>query len=296
MPTQPQPPSRTRPNSRTRPPSRTTGNADGSQAIDSDQPNGSIRQSIMGWCFKPMPVMTLAAEAKKIGYVALEGVGAEHYPAIKEMGLEISLVGSHGFQKGPLDPANHKAVEESLRNGIDLAVKYGAPSVITFTGMQTPGITDEAAFQNCVDCWKRVTPYAEQHGIQIVLEHLNSVDDSHPMKGHPGYWGDDIHRCVDLIRAVDSPAMKLLFDIYHVQIMHGDVIRHLRRYHEFVGHYHTAGNPGRGELDFNQEINYPPIIRAIRETGYTGYLAQEFIPTHPDPIASLSQAFTLCNT
>ncbi len=250
----------------------------------------------MGWCFKPMPVMTLAAEAKKIGYVALEGVGAEHYPAIKEMGLEISLVGSHGFQKGPLDPANHKAVEESLRKGIDLAVKYGAPSVITFTGMRTPGITDEAAFKNCVDCWKRVTPYAEQQGIQIVLEHLNSVDDSHPMKGHPGYWGDDIHRCVDLIRAVDSPAMKLLFDIYHVQIMHGDVIRHLRRYHEFVGHYHTAGNPGRGELDFNQEINYPPIIRAIRETGYTGYLAQEFIPTHPDPIASLSQAFTLCNT
>lgn len=294
MPAQPPPPSKTQPSETS--PQKTLSAADGSSPIAGSQPNQPLRQSIMGWCFKPMPVMTLAAEAKKIGYVALEGVGAEHYPAIKEMGLEISLVGSHGFQKGPLDRANHKAVEESLRKGIDLAVKFGAPSVITFTGIQTPGITEEAAFQNCVECWKRVIPYAEQHNVQIVLEHLNSVDDSHPMKGHPGYWGDDIHRCVDLIRAVDSPVMKLLFDIYHVQIMHGDVIRHLRRYHEFVGHYHTAGNPGRGELDFNQEINYPPIIRAIRETGYTGYLAQEFIPTHPDSIASLSQAFTLCNT
>ncbi|WDQ19355.1 TIM barrel protein [Rhodopirellula sp. P2] len=264
-------------------------------ATPPNQTATGLKQSIMGWCFKPMPVMTLATEAKKIGYTALEGVGAEHYPAIKELGLDISLVGSHGFQTGPLDPANHPAVERSLRKGIDLAVQYGSPSVITFTGMRTPGITEEAAFRNCVACWKRVTPYAEQHGIQIVLEHLNSVDDSHPMKGHPGYWGDDIHRCVDLIRAVDSPAMKLLFDIYHVQIMHGDVTRHIRRYHEFAGHYHTAGNPGRGELDFNQEINYPPIIRAIRETGYTGYLAQEFIPTNPDPIASLRQAFTLCN-
>ncbi|WP_233215069.1 TIM barrel protein [Rhodopirellula bahusiensis] len=277
------------------PSSEATNATTGAQNATTDQPTTSIRQSIMGWCFKPMPVMTLAAEAKKIGYVALEGVGAEHYPAIRELGLEISLVGSHGFQKGPLDPANHQAVEKSLRHGIDLAVKFGAPSVITFAGMRTPGITEEAAFRNCVSCWKRVAPYAEQNGIQIVLEHLNSVDDSHPMKGHPGYWGDDIHRCVDLIRAVDSPAMKLLFDIYHVQIMHGDVIRQLRRYHEFVGHYHTAGNPGRGELDFNQEINYPPIIRAIQETGYTGYLAQEFIPTNPDPIASLRQAFTLCN-
>ncbi|MCC9643432.1 TIM barrel protein [Rhodopirellula sp. JC740] len=267
-------------------------NANETQTKNSDS---KLKQSIMGWCFKPMPVETLAKEAKQIGYVALEGIGAEHYPMIQKMGLEISLVGSHGFQKGPVDPANHDSVEKSLRDGIDLAVKVGSPSVITFTGMHTPGISDQAAFENCVACWKRVMPYAEQNGIQLVLEHLNSVDDSHPMKGHPGYWGDDIHRCVDLIRAVDSPSMKLLFDVYHVQIMHGDVIRHLRRYHETVGHYHTAGNPGRGELDFNQEINYPPIIRAIRETGYTGYVAQEFIPTRPDPIDSLRQAFTLCD-
>jgi hydroxypyruvate isomerase len=140
-----------------------------------------------------------------------------------------------------------------------------------------------------------VLPYAEEKGIGLVLEHLNSRDDSHPMKGHPGYWGDDIELCADLVHAIDSPHFRLLFDIYHVQIMHGDIIRNVERYHKIVGHYHTAGNPGRGELDDTQEINYPPIIRAIKATGYTGYLAQEFIPTSDDPIRSLEQAFKLCD-
>ncbi|TWU03755.1 Hydroxypyruvate isomerase [Neorhodopirellula pilleata] len=254
-----------------------------------------IRQSVMGWCFKPMPTLTLAAHAKRIGLEAIEGIPATDYEAVRKLGLKISLVGSHGFAKGPLDPDNHAEVESKLRESIDLAVEHQAPAVITFTGMKTPGISDTAAFENCIRCWKRVVPYAEQNNVRIVLEHLNSVDDTHPMKGHPGYWGDDIERCVDLIRAIDSPNFQLLFDIYHVQIMHGDVIRHLRRYAKFVGHYHTAGNPGRGELDLTQEINYPPIMRAIQETGYSGYVAQEFIPTSDDPAASLAQAFQVCN-
>jgi hydroxypyruvate isomerase len=115
------------------------------------------------------------------------------------------------------------------------------------------------------------------------------------MKGHPGYWGDDLDLCADLVKAIDSPRFQLLFDIYHVQIMNGDLIRNIRRYHEIVGHYHTAGNPGRGELDDSQEINYPPVIRAIIETGYQGFIAQEFIPTAADPVASLQAAFDLCD-
>ncbi len=257
--------------------------------------NGRIQQSVMGWCFNPMDAVTLAQHCKQIGLVAMEGVPASAYPAITRLGLKISLVGSHGFQQGPLDPDNHAMVEAKLREGIDLAVKFGAPNVITFTGMKKAGISDEAAKQNCLSAWKRVIPYAEEQKIGLVLEHLNSRDDSHPMKGHPGYWGDDIELCADLIRSVDSPQFKLLFDIYHVQIMHGDLMRNIRHYHELVGHYHTAGNPGRGELDETQEINYPPVIRTILETGYQGYLAQEFIPTWNDPIAALAHAAKVCD-
>ena len=224
-------------------------------AVKADDENGPrrgpsrVRQSVMGWCFDPMDAVTLARHARRIGMQAIEGIPSSAYDDVKRLGLEISLVGSHGFAEGPLNPDNHPTVESKLREGIDLAVKFGAPNVITFTGMKEPGISDEAARRNCLACWKRVIPYAEEKGIGIVLEHLNSRDDSHPMKGHPGYWGDDLERCVDLVRAVDSSRFRLLFDIYHVQIMHGDLIRNIRRYHELVGHYHTAGNPGRGELD-----------------------------------------------
>jgi hydroxypyruvate isomerase len=256
---------------------------------------GRVRQSVMGWCFKPMDALTLAAHGKRIGLEAIEGIPSQHYDAVTKLGLKISLVSSHGFAKGPLDPENHAEVEKKLRDGIDLAVKYGAPNVITFTGMSKVGISDEAARRNCLDCWKRVIPYAEENKVGLVLEHLNSKDDSHPMKGHPGYWGDDLHLCADLVKAVDSPSFQLLFDIYHVQIMNGDLIRNIRRYQEIVGHYHTAGNPGRGELDDSQEINYPPVIRAIIETGYNGFIAQEFIPTANDPVASLQQAFEVCD-
>ncbi len=267
-------------------------------ADDPTQPavqRGRIRQSVMGWCFNPMPPRELARHAKQIGLEAIEGIPPSAYPAVTELGLKISLVSSHGFAEGPLDPENHAMVEAKLREGIDLAVQYGAPNVITFTGMQKAGISEAAAKKNCLACWKRVVPYAEEKGVGLVLEHLNTRDDSHPMKGHPGYWGDDLERCADLIRAVDSPNFQLLFDFYHVQIMHGDLIRNLRHYREITGHYHTAGNPGRGELDETQEINYPPVLKALAETGYDGYVAQEFIPTWDDPVAALRHAAKLCD-
>lgn len=269
--------------------------AQSTQAQSTKPPGGRVRQSVMGWCFKPMDALTLAGHCKQIGLEAIEGIPSADYEKVTALGLKISLVGSHGFAKGPLDPDHHAEVEARLREGIDLAVKYGAPNVITFTGMKKQGISDAAARRNCLECWKRVVPYAEQNQVGLVLEHLNSRDDSHPMKGHPGYWGDDVHLCADLVREVDSPSFRLLFDIYHVQIMNGDLIRNIRRYHQIVGHYHTAGNPGRGELDDSQEINYPAVIRAIMETGYQGFIAQEFIPTSNDPVASLRQAFEVCD-
>ncbi len=266
--------------------------------VDSDFKitKGRIRQSVMGWCFKPMPALELAKHCKAIGLEAMEGVSKEDYPAIHKMGLKISLVsGGHGFKKGPCVASNRELVIENLKKGIDLAAKIGTKSVITFTGMRGKGLTDAAGSKNCVDAWKAVMPYAEKKKITLVLEHLNTRDDSHPMKGHPGYFGEDVDHCVELIRKVDSPSMKLLFDVYHVQIMNGDVIRRIGQYKNLIGHYHTAGNPGRAELDDTQEINYPAVMRAIVATGYKGFVAQEFIPTWKDPVAALRHAAMVCD-
>lgn len=257
--------------------------------------HGKIRQSVMGWCFNPMPAVELAKHCRDIGLVAIEGIGAEHYPAVRKLGLKISLVSSHGFAKGPFNRDHHEFCVSKLKSSIDLAVENECENVITFTGMREKGISDEQGARNCVDCWKQVIAYAEEKKINLCLEHLNSRDGSHPMKGHPGYFGDDVDFCVDLIRKVDSPRMKLLFDIYHVQIMNGDVIRRLRQYKDVIAHYHTAGNPGRCELDENQEINYPAIMRAILETGYQGFVAQEFIPTWPDKVEALRHAAKVCD-
>lgn len=257
--------------------------------------NGRIRQSVMGWCFKPMPVPELIRHCADIGLEAIEGIDPKFYPEAVKAGLKISLVSSHGFAKGPANRENHAECIAKLRQSIDTAVKYQAPSVITFTGMSVAGMAQAVAEQNCLDCWKQVIGYAEEKGITIVLEHLNSRDDSHPMKGHPGYFGDDVERCVDLVRRMDSPRFKLLFDVYHVQIMNGDVIRRIREFQPWIGHYHTAGNPGRKELDDTQEINYPAVMKAILATGYDLYVAQEFIPTWDDPVLALRHAAMVCD-
>lgn len=257
--------------------------------------HGRIRQSIMAWTYNFMPPDDLIKLCKDIGLVAMEGIDVKHYPAIREAGLEISLVGSHGFTKGPFNPANHAMVEQKLREGIDTAVKFGCSRVITFTGMREPGISDEDGAKNCVDSWKRVLGYAEEKKITLCLEHLNSRDNSAPMKGHPGYFGDNVDFCIELIKRTGSPNMKLLFDIYHVQIMNGDVIRRIRQYKDYIGHYHTAGVPGRGELVDTQEVNYPAILKVILETGFTGYVAQEFIPTWEDKPLALRHAAQVCD-
>ncbi len=256
---------------------------------------GRIKHSVMGWCYNPVPVTEVIAACHRMGMTAMEGVGRNVYPQIRERGMKISLVGSHGFTKGPLDPENRGMCIEKLREGIDVAVQFGSPNVITFTGMRVPGVSDEQARRNCVECWKQVIPYAEEKGVNLCLEHLNTRDNTHPMKGHPGYFGDDVDLCVNLIKQVDSPRMKLLFDIYHVQIMNGDVIRRIRQYKDYIGHVHTAGVPGRGELDENQEINYPAVMRTLVEVGYTGFVAHEFIPTWPDKLAALRHGVKVCD-
>jgi len=231
----------------------------------------------------------------KMGMTAAEGIDAKYFPKLRELGMKPSLVSSHGFKDGPANPAYHANCLKKLRQGIDHAVEFGAPGVITFTGMREKDLSDARMEQNCVDFFKEVVGYAEQKNINLCLEHLNSRDGSHPMKGHPGYFGDEIDRCVKIINRVGSPRLKLLFDIYHVQIMHGDVIRRLRTHKDVIAHIHTAGVPGRGELDDTQEINYPPIMQALLEIGYQGYVAHEFIPTWPDKLAALRHGVRVCD-
>ena len=254
-----------------------------------------LKQTIMGWCFKPMDTLELARHCKAIGLRGMEGIDKKFYPDIKALGLGISLVGSHGFSNGPCNPKFRAEVIAKLTDGINLAAEVGCKKVITFTGMKFAGMDRDRAIKDCLDTWKAVLPLAEKKGITLVVEHLNSRDNTHPMKGHPGYFGDDVDFCVDLIKQIGSPNFKLLFDIYHVSIMNGDIIRRIRTHKEYIGHYHTAGNPGRAELDEKQEINYPPIIQAIIDTGYDDYLAQEFIPTWKDPILALRHAAMVCD-
>ena len=256
---------------------------------------GRIKQSIMGWTFNPIPTPELAKLAKEVGLVAMEGISREHDPLVRKLGMDVSLVGSHGFKKGPVDPANHAECVAKLTEAIELCADAGYKRVITFTGMKVKGIDADEAEKNCIACWKKVLPLAEKKKITLCLEHLNSRDDTHPMKGHPGYFGDDVDHCVRMIKKVDSPSFKLLFDVYHVQIMNGDVIRRIRQYKDLIGHYHTAGNPGRAELDDNQEINYPAVMRAIVESGFDGYVAQEFIPTWKDKALALRHAAEVCD-
>lgn len=257
--------------------------------------NGGLKQTVMGWCFKPMETLELARHCKEIGLRGMEGIDRKFYPDIQALGLEISLVSGHGFANGPCNPAFRDEVMAKLTDGIEVAAAIGAKKVITFTGMRYEGMDHDQAVRNCLDTWKQVLPLAEKSGVTLVLEHLNSRDDTHPMKGHPGYFGDDVDFCIDLVKQIGSPNFKLLFDIYHVSIMNGDIIRRIRANHEYIGHYHTAGNPGRCELDEHQEIYYPPIIQAIIDTGYDDYIAQEFIPTWDDPILALRHGCMVCD-
>lgn len=257
--------------------------------------NDGIRHSVMGWCFNPMDTLELARHSKDIGLVGIEGIDRKHYAAVRDMGLAISLVSSHGFAEGPCDPRFAEAAVAKLDEAIDVAVAVGSKKVITFTGMRFDGMDEEKAAADCIAAWKKVLPKAEREGITLCLEHLNSRDSSHPMKGHPGYFGDDVDVCFDLVRRVGSPNLRLLFDVYHVSIMNGDIIRRIRANADLIGHVHTAGNPGRGELDDTQEIDYPAVMRALSAAGYRDYVAHEFLPTWDDPVLALRHAAMVCD-
>lgn len=256
--------------------------------------NGRIKQSIVHWCFKDYwDVEAMCALAHRLGCKSIELLGPEHFATLKRHGLTCAIVGSHPFRIGMNDPAYQPTAIAKITESIDACAEYGFPSVITFTGYAN-GISLEDGKRNCIEGYKKIIGYAEKKGVNLCLEHLNTRDDTHDMKGHPGYQGDHVDYCMEIVKGVGSPRMKLLFDIYHVQIMDGDVIRRIRQYGDYIGHIHTAGNPGRGELDDAQEINYPAVMKALLDIKYPGYVGQEFIPTR-DALAGLTQAVKLCD-
>lgn len=268
-----------------------------------DDPNwkiarGRINQSVVHWCFKPMSVEDLARSAAAMGIKSVELIPPSDWPILKKYGLTCAIAGSHGFVKGWNDKANWELCTEKITQSIDAAAEFGCKSVITFSGMRgdlpAGPEGDEIGKRNFVEGIKRVLPLAEQKKVTLALEMLNSRVDIE-MKGHPGYQCDTIEWAVDVCNRVGSDRLKILFDIYHVQIMQGDVITRLKQYRDYIAHYHTAGNPGRNEIDDTQEIHYPGIMKAIAETGYKGFVGQEFIPTWKDPVAALRHAARVCD-
>jgi hydroxypyruvate isomerase len=254
---------------------------------------GRIKQSIVHWCFeKHWNVEQACRIATQLGCKSVELVDPRYWPMLKEHGLVCALYGSHWFDKGMNNPDYHQMCIGKMRNSIDACSRHGFPNVITFTGFRE-GIPDDVGIKNCVHGYKKIIGYAEKKKVNLCLEILNSRVDVE-MKGHPDYQGDHTDYCMEIVRQVGSPRMKLLFDIYHVQVMDGDIISRIRQYKDYIGHYHVAGNPGRGELDDTQEINYKAVMEEIVKTGYAGYVGQEFLPTR-DPLQSLREAVLLCD-
>ncbi|HEY2839447.1 MAG TPA: TIM barrel protein [Pirellulales bacterium] len=255
--------------------------------------NGRIQQSVCHWCFEPMPLEELARAAAAMGIKSVEIVPPETWPTLKKHGLICAMTPSHGFVRGLNNKIYHAECIEKLTAAIEATSAAGFPNVITFSGMRE-GLSDEVGIQNTIDALKQVLPLAEKKKVNLCLEPLNTRVDVE-MKGHPGYQCDKVEWAVEVCEKLGSPRMKILFDIYHTQVMQGDVIVRINKYKDLIGHYHTAGVPGRNDIGEMQEINYPPIMRAIVATGYKGYVGQEYIPSGADKLAALRHGVQLCD-
>jgi hydroxypyruvate isomerase len=254
--------------------------------------NGRILQSVVPWCFNPMTVSELARHSAAMGLKSVELCDPKFWPELKSLGLTCALAGSHGFAKGFAHVEEHAECVTLLTKRIEECAAAGVERVITFSGFRR-GLSDEVGTKNMIAGLKKIVGLAEKKQVTLCLEMLNSRVAT-TMKGHPDYFCDDMDRSVDICRQIGSERLKVLFDIYHVQIMHGDVTTRLKQYAAYIGHVHTAGVPGRNEIDDTQEINYPPLMKVLLELGYKGYVGQEFIPMR-DKIASLAQGVRICD-
>ncbi|QLH32876.1 MAG: TIM barrel protein [Cyclobacteriaceae bacterium] len=251
--------------------------------------NNKINHSVCQWCYGSIPLEDLAKAAKEIGLKSIELLRADQWAVVQKYGLTCAMAYATdlGLNKGFNDPSLHEKFLKDYSTSIPKAAA-GLKSVICFSG-NANGLSAEQGIENCARGLAPVLKIAERHNILVQMELLNSKVD------HKDYQCDHTQWGVKLVEKLGSPNFKLLYDIYHMQIMEGDVIATIRKYHTYIGHYHTGGVPGRNEIDETQELYYPAIMRAIAETGYTGFVGQEFIPKRPDKLASLKQGVEICD-
>jgi hydroxypyruvate isomerase len=260
------------------------------KTVKSMRVDGPMKQSVCRWCYGGIPLEKLADESKRIGYKSVELLTPEDYKKVKPFGLTCAVLsGSCTIPDGWNRKENHPQLVKKVSEHIEFASEEGLRNVIFFSGNRK-GMPDDEGLENCAEGIKQVVGLAEKKNVMLIMELLNSK------VNHKDYMCDHTPWCVKLVKKVGSPKFKLLYDIYHMQIMEGDVIRTIQDNHEYIGHYHTGGNPGRHEIDDTQELHYPAIVKSILDTGYDGYLGQEYIPLKPEhALASLAQGYRICN-
>lgn len=250
---------------------------------------GNINQSVCAWCYK-IPLEELCIAAKGMGITAIDLVGPEGWATLKKHGLHSSMCNGAeiNLTDGFNDKKNHAKLFENYSKMIPLVAETGYTNLICFSGNKR-GMDNETGWTNCVEGLKPLVALAEKHKVVLVMELLNSRFD------HKDYQCDHTAWGVELVKRINSPNFKLLYDIYHMQIDEGDVIRTIQNNHQYFAHYHTGGVPGRAEIDETQELYYPAIMKAILATGYKGYIGQEFVPKRADKLASLKQGVQICD-
>jgi hydroxypyruvate isomerase len=256
---------------------------------DAPKAKGNIKQSICRWCYGRIKLEELCGIAKKLGYQSIELLLPPEIKKVKEAGLTCAVVGGADIARGLNRKEYHDKIIKQLTERIEFAAEEKLPNVICMSGNRK-GMDDETGLKNCTEGLKRIVGLAEKKKVTLIMEGLNSK------VNHKDYMYDRTSWGVELCKRVGSENFKLLYDIYHMQIMEGDIIRTIRDNHKYIAHYHTGGNPGRNEIDETQELNYPAIVKAVVATGYKGYLGQEFIPKRSsDAVKSLAQAFRICD-
>ncbi len=251
---------------------------------------GNINHSACRWCYQDIPLQQFAEKGKEIGLKAIDLLTPNEWKLVQDAGLVCSLATdsfasiTHGFN----DPKNHKKLQEQYLKLISQAADAGIKQVIVFSGNRN-GVSDADGLENCAQGLDVLVKHAEKSKVTLIMELLNSKVDHKDYQCDLTPWG------VALAEKIGSANFKLLYDIYHMQIMEGDIIATIRKYHKYISHYHTGGVPGRNEINDHQELNYPAIMQAIVDVGFKGYVAQEFIPTYDDKLSALKEGITICD-